>query len=337
MILSVASGKGGTGKTTVAVNLALALGRSSRGSGVPPSNDGSSPRNDGHPPRGSGLPLREHGQPPRGSGLPPGIVLVDADVEEPNCHLFLRPRWKGRETITLPVPEVDLERCDYCGRCADVCAYSAITVIRDVVLLFPELCHGCGGCSLLCPRGAVAERPRPLGSVRWGRAEGLSFYHAELDPGQALAPPVTRALKARALGARGADLVIIDASPGTSCPAVEAVRGSDLCLLVTEPTPFGLSDLTLAVEMTAKLDVPTAVVINRADAGDDRVDRFCGERDLPVLARLPFDRRVAETYARGRPAVGAVPGWEERFRELGERALGLAAASRRRGEKRCRT
>jgi len=266
MIISIASGKGGTGKTTLAVNLALALGHSRR------------------------------------------VELVDLDVEEPNDHLFLNPSLKGREET----------RCTYCGYCADICAYGALTVIKDSVIVFEELCHGCGGCSLLCPEEAVRERPRPVGTVEWGRAGDVSFVQGRLNPGEAFAPPVTRAAKRR-MSRQG--LVIVDAPPGTACPAVEAVKGSDLCVLVTEPTPFGLNDLALAAEMARGMGLPAVVVINRCDLGDDGVDRFCEEEGLPVLARIPFDRALAEAYARGRTAVNELPGWQERFAEIGRALL----------------
>lgn len=283
MILSIASGKGGTGKTTVATNLALTLSGSAR------------------------------------------VQLVDADVEEPNAHIFLKPAFMETEQVTVPVPEIDEDRCTRCGKCAKVCAFNAIAVIKDHVLVFPELCHGCGGCSLLCPERAVVERPRKIGVVEAGVSCGIEFVHGKLNPGEAFAPPVTRAVKKRV---RQDGIVIVDAPPGTSCPAVEAVRGSDFCLLVTEPTPFGLSDLELAVEMLEKLGIPAAVIINRSDIGDEKVDRYCEEKGIPVVGRIPFDRKVAEAYARGLTAVLTFPEWREVYASLGDRVLNLARAAR---------
>lgn len=284
VIISVASGKGGTGKTTLAVNLALAL----------------SAFHD--------------------------VRLIDADVEEPNAHIFLRPDLEGSRTVELPVPEVDKDRCRFCGRCAEVCAYGAVTVIADSVLVFPELCHGCGGCTLLCPEKAVTERPRAIGVVEWGRAGEVAFVHGRLNPGEALVPPVTRAVKEFI---RPGGVTIIDAPPGTACPAVAAVSGSDYCVLVTEPTPFGLNDLALAVEMVRKLGLPAGVVINRFDLGDRRVEDYCARQRLPVLGRIPFDRKLAEAYARGRTAVDDLPGWRDRFSALGREILERASNGRR--------
>ncbi len=281
MIVSVASGKGGTGKTTVAVNLALAIGRREK------------------------------------------VLLIDADVEEPNVHVFLEPTVDQKEPVSLPVPEVDKGRCTFCGRCAEVCAYGAITVIKGAVIVFEDLCHGCGGCALLCPEKAITERPRPIGVVERGRADGLAVVQGRLNPGEALSPPVTRAAK-RDAGAPGR-ITIIDAPPGTACPAVEAVRGSDLCLLVTEPTPFGLHDLFLATEMARKLGLKVAALVNRADLGDDRVDRFCEREGLPVVDRFPNDLKLAAAYARGQPAVAVFPGWRRRFERLADRLPGLVA------------
>jgi len=285
--VAVASGKGGTGKTTVAVSLTLVL----------------RPRL--------------------------GVQLLDLDVEEPNAHLLLRPRLEHSSDATVPVPEVDPERCRRCGRCGEVCAYGAIGVFGQAVLVFPELCHGCGGCSLLCPSGAIAERPRKVGTVEWG--EG--FAHGRLEPGEALAPPVGRAVLDRQ--DPKADLILIDAPPGTSCPVVEAVRGADFCLLVTEPTPFGLHDLELAAEMTRCLGLRAGVIINREDTGDtkwaERVRGLCAEAGLEVLAGLPHDRAVAEAYARGRPAARVSAVWRRRFEVLAERVL-RAAGVEPRGE-----
>jgi MinD superfamily P-loop ATPase len=280
MILSVASGKGGTGKTLIATSLALSL---------------------------------------QGQGA---VQLLDCDVEEPNAHILLRPQIDSSRPVTVPVPAVDKEKCTYCGLCSEACAYNAIAVAGRTALVFRELCHGCGACSYVCPASAISEEPRQVGVVESGRAAGVRFVGGRLNVGEAMAGPVIRAVK------RLADpqaTVILDAPPGTSCPVVETIRGSDFCLLVTEPTPFGLSDLTIAVEVAQEIDVPCGVVINRDGLGDECVERYCAQEAIPVLMRIPFDRRIAEAYCRGETLAAAMPSWQEAFRQLFDRIRGLAA------------
>jgi len=280
MILAIASGKGGTGKTLVATSLALSL---------------------------------ENTQP---------VQVLDCDVEEPNAHIPLRPVMDSSEAVTVPVPVVDKEKCTYCGICSDVCAYNAIAVAQKVVLTFPELCHGCGACSYVCPAGAISEEGREVGIVESGHAGAVSFAGGRLNVGEAMAGPVIRAVKGLA---DPAATVILDAPPGTSCPVVETIRGSDFCLLVTEPTPFGLSDLTIAVEVAREINVPCGVVINRDGEGNDGVERYCAQEGIPVLMRIPFDRRIAEAYCRGETLAAAMPSWQQGFRELFDSVRGLAA------------
>ncbi len=274
MKIAIASGKGGTGKTTFAVNLALVL--ADRGAAV---------------------------------------QYVDCDVEEPNGHLFLKPDLNAPETVAVPVPRVDEEACTGCGRCAEVCRYGAIAVAGKP-LVFPGLCHGCGGCALACPEGAIREHDRPVGVVETGRADGVAFAQGRLNVGETMATPVIRAAKARA--ARDGT-VLLDAPPGTACPVVSAVRGVDYVLLVTEPTPFGLHDLRLAVEMLRALGLPHGVAVNRADAGDGRVGDYCVQEGLPILVEMPEDRRVAEACARGELAARVLPEWTAGMTVLWER------------------
>jgi MinD superfamily P-loop ATPase len=278
MTVSVASGKGGTGKTTVAVNLALSLGGP--------------------------------------------LELLDCDVEEPNAHLFLRPRWTDSRTVSVPVPQVDERLCTACGACGAACRFHAIVSLKTQPLVFPELCHGCGACLLACPAGAIREVPREVGVVESGCGGGLRFVHGRLKVGTAMSGPLIRAVKAEASGGR---LTLIDSPPGTSCPVVAAVRGSDFVVLVTEPTPFGLNDLRLAVDMVRALGLFCGVVLNRSDIGDGAVREYCASEGVPLLMELPEDRRVAEAYSRGRPAVFAVPRWRGLFRELGRRLLSAVA------------
>ena len=275
MIISIASGKGGTGKTTVAVNLALTQSQEE-------------------------------------------LQFLDCDVEEPNAHIFLKPDLNATETVNILVPEINEEKCSKCGRCAEICAFNALAVLGERVLVFPELCHGCGGCSYFCLKGAITEVPRGIGLIEEGKAYGFDFLQGSLNPGEAMSPPVINALKKKIDPSK---CVLVDAPPGTSCPVVETIRESDFCLLVTEPTPFGLHDLELAVEMLKKLHVPAGVLINQADVGNKDVERYCREEGLPVLMQIPWDRELASLYARGEPIAMHSSFWEKRFRELWEQIL----------------
>jgi MinD superfamily P-loop ATPase len=272
MIISIASGKGGTGKTTVATNLAVALGQ--------------------------------------------GVQLLDCDVEEPNAHLFIRPEVEKRETISTPVPVVDEEKCTLCGKCGEICQFKAIVVIGNTVLPFHELCHSCGGCVEVCPEDAIREEGRELGIIEVGRRNGLEFVHGELRVGEAMSPPLIR--KVRAFR-REDKITIIDAPPGTSCPVIAAMKDADFVLLVTEPTPFGLYDLKLAVGAVRILGIPSGLVINRSDMGDDKVKAYAEAEALPILMEIPFDRRIAEAYSRGELLVETAPEWKEKFLTLYEK------------------
>jgi len=269
MIISVASGKGGTGKTTVSVNLARTIGA--------------------------------------------GVQLLDCDVEEPNAHLFLKGREIGSDIVTIPIPEVDESLCDGCGECGRLCRYHAIVSFGSAPLVFPELCHGCGGCALVCHRGAIRETGKRIGVVETRDADGITLIQGRLDIGVAMAPPLIRAVKSRLNREKTA---ILDAPPGTSCPVIATVRGSDFVVLVTEPTPFGLHDLGLAIEMIREIAVPFGVVVNRMGAGDDRVHRFCRDEGVPVLLEIPDDRRIAEAYSRGELMVDALPDYASHFATL---------------------
>jgi MinD superfamily P-loop ATPase len=279
MIISVASGKGGTGKTTVAVNVALSVGN---------------------------------------------VQLLDCDVEEPNVHLFLQHELVEVEPVCLKVPRIDLERCDYCGKCAAFCRFNALFVAgagtgrEGKVLVFPELCHGCGGCSLVCPRDAIREENRVIGVLKRAKTQdtNIDLVFGELNIGEPMPVPVIKAVKSKMDRSK---TVIIDAPPGTSCPVIHAVYGSDYCVLVTEPTPFGLHDLKLMVGVLKELKIPFGVIINRAGVGDETVYEYCADEGIELLLEIPYERRIAELYSQGIPFVERMEWWKSAFLELFEK------------------
>jgi len=274
MIISIASGKGGTGKTTLAVNLALSL---------------------------------------------QNVQFLDCDVEEPNAHLFLRPDIQERFPARLPVPQIDNEKCNYCGRCQEICEFHAIVVLpksgdkKGNVMIFPNLCHGCGACVKLCPEGAICEIQREIGSIEVGSSGDIQFAQGKLYIGEAVSPSLIKQVKEYLNPTR---TVIIDAPPGTSCPLIASIKGSDFCILVTEPTPFGLNDLELAVAVVKKMGIPFGVVINRADIGDQKVVAYCKEQNIPILLSIPFEREIAELYSKGIPLVQEKKDYAEKFRKM---------------------
>ncbi len=293
MIISIASGKGGTGKTTVSTNLACVL--------------------------------------------PAPVTILDCDVEEPNSHLFLNPTFTDREDVIAPIPEVDDTKCTYCKRCMEICRFGAIAVAGEKVLIFPELCHSCGGCAAICPEDAIREKDRTLGVVETGfvepgltdqeknPGEKIKFVHGLMDIGQVMAPPIIRQVRTHA-DPKG--LTIIDAPPGTSCPVIASTKGVDFVLLVTEPTPFGLHDLILAVETVKILDIPHGLVINRAGMGNNDVKRYAQEQEIPILMEIPFDRRIATAYSKGELIISCLPEYKEKFLKLYDRIEAMVAQRR---------
>lgn len=276
MRIVVASGKGGTGKTTIATSLALVAAQ-------------------------------------RG-----GVRFLDCDVEAPNAGLFLNPTIEDSLEVGLLVPEVDPDRCTYCGTCAEVCQFHAIAVVGHKTLVFPELCHGCGSCTLMCPEKAIRERLDVLGVLQGGpAAAGIHFAQGVMNVGEPMAVPIIRQLKK--WEALPTDLLEIrDAPPGASCPVVETLRGADYALLVTEPTPFGLHDLQQVVQVVRELGIPAGVIINRDGIGDQAVETYCREVGLPVMMRIPVERSIAEAIASGQLLVQAFPGYYAAFEALYE-------------------
>lgn len=270
MKIAIASGKGGTGKTSIAVSLALSIG---------------------------------------------DAQLLDCDVEEPNAHILLKPRVDETHPVSLMVPRILEDRCDYCGECSRFCQFHALFVAGETAMVFPEICHSCGGCSIVCPKDAIIEEPREIGKVIRGSAGDIDLVYGEINVGEPLAVPIISAVKEH-MNPDGA--VILDAPPGAACPVVETVHGADFCLIVTEPTPFGLHDLKVAVEVVRILGVPLGVVVNFAGVGDAGVYDFCEEQGIPLMMEVPYDRRIAELYSRGIPFVEEMPHWKRRFRDLME-------------------
>ncbi len=280
MRVAIASGKGGTGKTTIATCVSVLLSRA------------------GH-----------------------NVAYLDCDVEEPNGHIFLKPEITGQERVCLPVPVVDQDKCTLCRKCEEICQYNAIVCMGKQTLVFQELCHACGGCALVCPANAITEADREIGVVEDGHSGEIKFAQGRLKIGEALSPPLVKAVKRRALSD---GISILDAPPGTTCPVVETVRDADLVVLVTEPTPFGLNDLKLAIDMTRQIGIPIAVVINRCDVGDNKTLRYCERQRIDVLAEIPDDRDVAVAYSTGRLPIDAVKGYSDRLQPLVQRLSGGA-------------
>lgn len=276
MRIAVASGKGGTGKTTVSLNLALSLS---------------------------------------------GSQLLDCDVEEPDCHLFLDLDLEEEQRISTFIPVINQERCDLSGDCAEACQFNAIVVTQKKTMIFPELCRSCGACTLACSQRAITEKTKTIGRIERGRGE-LDFYHGILNTGELLVPTIIEELKKKA---KEEGPVILDAPPGNTCAALETIEGSDFCILVTEPTPFGLHDLKLSVRMLRNTDTPFGVIVNRAGIGNKGVEEYCEREKIPILMKIPYDKKIAELYSEGIPFTKEMKEWNEKFADLYLRIKELAS------------
>lgn len=268
MIVSVASGKGGTGKTSVAINMALSTNT---------------------------------------------VQLLDCDVEEPNAHLFLNPQINKKEPVYTLTPKIDRKLCNTCGNCTKFCQFNAIFVTPQNILIFPELCHSCGGCALVCPKKAITWEKQKVGTINFGTTDNITLVYGELEVSKPLSVPVIKAVKNQI---KDGENVILDSPPGTSCPFVETVSNSDFCLLVTEPTPFGLHDLKIAVEVLRKIAIPFGVIVNRAGIGDKKLYDYCKKENIRIMLEIPYDRKIAELYSKGIPFSLEMPEWVTKFQTL---------------------
>ncbi len=259
MIIAVASGKGGTGKTTISVALAQAYGKD--------------------------------------------ITFLDCDVEEPNANIFLKALNTVSEDVNIKIPVIDTDKCTLCGECSNVCEFNAIAVLTKEAMIFDELCHSCGGCILACPSNAIYEKESAIGKLTGGKSGNISFYEGKIDVGRALVPPIIRAVKKKS-DING--ITIIDSPPGTACPAVTAMNGSNYIVLVTEATPFGLNDLKLAVDVVRQLDIPYGVIINRCDTGDVGVEEYCKKEEIDILLMIPENIEIAKAYSRGESIINVL-------------------------------
>ena len=266
--ITIASGKGGTGKTTVAVNMALSL---------------------------------------------KDVQLMDCDVENPNDHLFLGKALDVVEPVNLIVPQIDKTKCTNCGKCSDFCRYNALVTFKHDTLFFPEMCHGCGGCTLVCPEKAITETSRPIGKIFKKSVGNIDFWSGLLNIGEPMATPVIKHLKTHLDYSKPA---ILDSPPGTACPVIETISDADFVILVTEPTPFGLHDLKLAIDVVKLLGKPFGVIVNRMGSGDDRIQAYCLEKNVEILMEIPQSQEIAKLYSKGIPFVTSMPEWKERFMQI---------------------
>jgi MinD superfamily P-loop ATPase len=305
MTIAISSGKGGTGKTFIASNIAAVLSETLSG------------------------PLLKNSEL---SGA--RITYLDCDVEEPNGHLFLKPEIYDEEDVMLLSPAgADETKCIGCGRCAQVCTYNAIAVVKEKVLFFNDLCHVCGACKIVCPTDAIIEENKKIGTLKHGKSGGIDFHYALLETAEGGMSP--RLIK-RVKNFIGEGINILDSPPGTACPAVETVKGVDLCVLATDPTPFGINDLKLAVDMCRELEQEPVVLVNRAEYSDGSLKEYCRYAGLEIIGEIPDDRKIAEIYSVGDLVIEKIPEYRDLFKELALKIVSRAQVKtpvRKRGKK----
>ncbi len=275
MKIAIASGKGGTGKSTIALNLAYILTQEDN------------------------------------------ITLLDCDVEEPNCYLFLKPEFADNKKVYRNIPEFSNEKCTGCGKCVQLCQFNCLALVKNKIICFPELCHDCGGCKLICPTNAVTESKQEVGAVEYAQINNLNFVHGKLRISEAMSPPLIKEVKNYANNFKNAKLQIIDCPPGTSCPVIAATEDADYALMVTEPTPFGLNDLKLAVDMVKELNIPFSIVINRSTKENDHIiETYAKQNNIKIAAKIPDSMKAAQVYSKGELIVKEMPEFEQYFEPI---------------------
>lgn len=266
MKIAVLSGKGGAGKTFVAVNLAAAAVKA---------------------------------------------TYIDCDVEEPNGRLFWKPEDVHSTPVCTLLPDFDAEKCSGCRKCVDFCRFHALLYIKGKPMLFPEVCHSCGGCMLVCPEGAIHEAPKQIGVLEEGRHGDVTVVTGVLNPGEASGTPLIREALKKAEG-----LTVIDCPPGSACSVMESIMDADYCVLVAEPTAFGFHNFQMVHELAALLGKPCGVIINKQAERYLPLESYCQERGLPVLDRISYDTALGKLLADSEIAVEQLPAYRERFAEL---------------------